>query len=200
MVAAAQQVAKCNGQMISGPVSISLNCQSLLLPRAVLLTARLFHHPLGAGIPDEIFSGATYPFQMFHGCLLSRLLSALPLLVVQAYQRCTYMLKMCSCTLTKCQFVLRSVAGIIFKSCNIPLSDSCYCCFLTWLEDNLSANGVWRQKKGNHPSKIIYYRSFYYCYKLQKNYKFSCTHTTVTYCASINVSVAADQKHSVYTA
>lgn len=142
--------------MISGPVSISLNWQSLLLPRAVLLTARLFHHPLGAGIPDEIFSGATYPFQMFHGCLLSRLLSGLPLLVVQAYQRCTYMLKMCSCTLTKCQFILRSVAGIIFKSCNIPLSDSCYCCFLTWLEDNLSANGVWRQKKGNHPSKIIY--------------------------------------------
>ena len=89
-MAAAWQAAKCNAQTISGSVSVSLNWQSLLLPRAVLLTARSFHHPLGVGIPDEIFSGATYPFQMFHHRLLSRLLSALPLLVVQGYQCCTY--------------------------------------------------------------------------------------------------------------
>lgn len=80
---------------------------------------RTVNSPLGAGIPDEIFSGATYPFQMFHAHLLSGLLSALPLLAVQAYQRCTHTLKTCSYTLTKCRFTLRSVAGIILESYSI---------------------------------------------------------------------------------
>lgn len=45
-VAAVWQTAKCNTQMISGPASISLNWHSLLLPRATLVTARLFHRLL----------------------------------------------------------------------------------------------------------------------------------------------------------
>jgi len=118
-MAAAWQEAKRNAQVMSGPVPRSPSWQSLLLPRAVLWRAGLFHHPVGVGIPDKIFSGATYPFQMFHALLLSRLLSALPMLAVQASQCCTHTPKTCSCTLTKCQFTLRSVAGVIPKSCNV---------------------------------------------------------------------------------
>lgn len=56
-MAAAWHTAKCSAQMLSGPRSVSLN-SSLLLPRAVLVKASLFHHPLGLGIPDGIVSGS----------------------------------------------------------------------------------------------------------------------------------------------